>query len=107
MEHKDIRLLPDISGKKPREDGEATKLPTLTPSSFKVGVTVQNTISLIFNNLRFESREEAEHYAIDLKARWTAVIETEVTHSFDRPNAHFPVPSDRYVFDRRALEDNI
>lgn len=73
----------------------------LAPKSFKVGVRVRGSESLLFNALRFSERGEAEAYASDLEARWREVTGTEITHSFEEPNAHFPVPSDRYVFNRK------
>ena len=87
-----------------RRAKEPTK-PSLSPSSYKVGIVALRDKSMIFNALRFATQEEAQSYAEDLRSRWTAPARIEVAHSFDHPNATFPVPSDRYVFDRTKLSE--
>ena len=89
--------------RKPEE--QRKKKPSLSPSSFKVGIVAAGERSMIFNALRFATKEEAESYAEDLRGRWTVPTRIEVAHSFDHPNATFPVPSDRFVFDRTKLTE--
>jgi hypothetical protein len=79
------------------------KTPSLEPRSYKVGVVVTGEKSVIYNGLRFKTSEEADNYARDLQTRWRAVLEYEVAHSFDTPNARYPVPSDRFQIDRTKL----
>ncbi len=40
---------------------------------FKVGVKTAGDKEWAFNGLRFDTRDEAERYAVDLAGRWTAV----------------------------------
>lgn len=51
--------------------------------SFKVEVISDDTGKYLANELRFETRTQAEDYAMDLSWRWTAVREWRVAESDD------------------------
>ena len=60
--------------------------------SFKVEVIADNSGQWVGNGLRFLTKEEAQAYASDLFARWTAVREHRVLQSVDPVN--YPKPLD-------------
>lgn len=72
------------------------------PSSYKVGVQTSKDETWVYNALRFYRQDDAASYARDLLLRWPAVYKTAVHPSEDRPNATFPVPSDRYPVSGRG-----
>lgn len=55
--------------------------------SFKVGAKVGG--ELVFNGLRFQTREEGEAYGKDLFSRWTLTTGYEVQESEDAVNYRF------------------
>jgi len=57
--------------------------------SFKAEVIADATGNYYSNELRFETREEAELYAADLAARWLMVRDRRVTESDDPVNYDF------------------
>lgn len=66
------------------------------PHSHKVGVKTIRDEEWVHNGLRFYAIEDANAYAKDLLRRWPAIHSVAVLNSDDRPNASYPVPSDRY-----------
>ena len=60
-------------------------------SSFKAEVIADSSGQWTSNTLRFASQAEAEGYAANLYARWTAVRETRVVRSDDPVTSRWPV----------------
>jgi hypothetical protein len=58
----------------------------MTVKSFKAEVVADSSGEFCGNMLRFATREEAEHYAIDLACRWTLVTDWRVVESEDAVN---------------------
>jgi hypothetical protein len=54
--------------------------------SFKPEVKTNNIDPWAGNAIRFETRQEAEDYVIDLAMRWTSVLETRVVEVDDPVN---------------------
>lgn len=72
------------------------------PVSFKVGVKSAQDVEWVYNALRFYIWEDANTYARDLLRRWSVIHSVAVHESEERPNATYPVPSDRYQVARRG-----
>ena len=70
--------------------------------SFKVGIITKKMTagSWAFNALRFASREDSEPYSQALFGRWDRIKSCTIEESDDKPNATYPVPSDRYKVER-------
>lgn len=64
--------------------------------SYKVGVKTVKDETWVYNALRFYVADDANSYARDLLRRWPAIHSVAVHGCEDKPNATFPVPSDRY-----------
>lgn len=79
------------------------------PTSWKVGILPRHGITNVYihNELRFDTRENAESYALFLKIRWHAISETMVFDSYAAPNTTYPVPSDRYTISRGTNNERI
>jgi len=57
--------------------------------SFAVEVIADGSSEFVGNGLRFATQMEAQSYAADLKARWSAVRSTRTTESTEPVNACF------------------
>ena len=63
--------------------------------SFMVGVKTQDSgTTWTWNQMRFETKKEAEKYADQLHARWTSVQGWTIKESTDPVNAKFPHDGD-------------
>jgi len=58
--------------------------------SYKVGVKTQGDSTWVWNQMRFETKEEAETYAKKLMSRWMAVQGWIIQESTDPVNAQCP-----------------
>lgn len=79
------------------------------PTSWRVGVRPRfgDTNIYVHNELLFDTRENAESYAIYLKLRWHEITDTMVFDSFLPSNTTYPFPSDRYIVTRGTQNERI
>ena len=71
------------------------------PESYAVAVKTRHHKEWALNGLRFNTRDSAELYALQLRQRWRDVTDVEVQESTDPPNSWLPIPSDRYQVHRK------
>jgi hypothetical protein len=56
------------------------------PKSWKVGIKTFDDKEWVYNSMRFPSKQSAEQYSDDLKARWTAIDVTRIEPTDEEPN---------------------